>query len=245
MRPRIPIVVIVVSLFLMVGLCACAAKPTTPPSPTAAPAAESTPPPREAATDIRLTVDGQPFDGAALRDLEVTKTVETPKGEEATYTGIGLRALLHKVNIADGAITLVASDGYASEVAVADVNDDCLLAYNDDGGLDAVMPGLGGGAWVKDVVEITVGGATAEAEAETEAEAEPVISINGQAFTQDDLEALEQLSQDIDGRTYQGVRILDALEAAGVTSGTITMTASDGYSANVDVATLTPACLLA
>ena len=251
MRPRCVLLTLVMSLLFMVALGGCAATPTTPepstPAPTTAPTTAPTSAPQEAAAGIRLTVIGQPFDGAALRDLEVTKTVQTPKGEEATYTGIGLRALLDKVALQEGAISLVASDGYAAEVVVAEVNDDCLLAYNDDGGLDAVMPGLGGGAWVKDVVEIAPAGGAAEAEPEAEPEpvAEAVITINGQALTQADLEALEQVSQDVDGRTYQGVRILDALKAAGVTSGEITMTAGDGYSAGVDVATLTPECLLA
>jgi iron complex transport system substrate-binding protein len=54
-------------------------------------------------------------------------------------------------------IVLVASDGYSVNVTVADVTDQCLLAYNTKGGVDAVMPGLAKATWARDVVEIKEG----------------------------------------------------------------------------------------
>ena len=54
-------------------------------------------------------------------------------------------------------LVLTSSDGFAAEVALADVRKtaDCLLAFS-SGKLDAVMPGMASSLWSKDVVKIEV-----------------------------------------------------------------------------------------
>ncbi|MBN2113356.1 MAG: hypothetical protein JW785_04435 [Acidimicrobiia bacterium] len=99
---------------------------------------------------------------AGLEALAVVElTLEHPgKGEQA-YTGVRLNGLLDLAGAAAGATTLtfIASDGYEAEAPLAGVRAcvDCLVAFDEEGGLRLAMPGFESGLWVKDVVEIAVG----------------------------------------------------------------------------------------
>jgi len=160
---------------------AVAVEPTTVAAPTevsattAAPlepteaAASSAEPATEAAPV--LTVLDKTFTMADLQALE--QGVVTVDGTE--YRGVRLRAALEAAGVTSSDVALVASDGYAANVTVADVTDDCLLAYAEGGGLDAVMPGMSKGSWVRGVVEIREGkpATSDEAAAPTRAGGEP------------------------------------------------------------------------
>jgi hypothetical protein len=68
-----------------------------------------------------------------------------------------------------------------------------------------------------------------------------VLTVNGQDYSQSDLEALGVLSVDYtdkDGQTttYEGVLLSDLLSDAGVTGKTVVFTAADGYEAEMPMA---------
>jgi hypothetical protein len=69
------------------------------------------------------------------------------------YTGVRLNDLLDLAIPEMGMTTLVmtASDGYAVEVSLAEVQDcaDCLIVVEDDGSLSMVMPGMQSNYWAK------------------------------------------------------------------------------------------------
>ncbi len=102
------------------------------------------------------------FMEADLRALDVLQiTAEHPKKGNQDYEGVSLNALLDMAGIQEGATKLVftASDGYTSEVSLDEVRTcaDCLLAFTDTAEhFNMVMPGMGSGAWAKDVVRIEV-----------------------------------------------------------------------------------------
>jgi DMSO/TMAO reductase YedYZ molybdopterin-dependent catalytic subunit len=96
-----------------------------------------------------------------LKKMEVVKlTVEHPKKGKMDVEGVRLNALLDKAGLKADAATLciVASDDYKTDVEVKAVRDcpDCLIAFEDDGTLKAVMPGMESGFWAKNVVKIEV-----------------------------------------------------------------------------------------
>jgi DMSO/TMAO reductase YedYZ molybdopterin-dependent catalytic subunit len=98
--------------------------------------------------------------GDKLRSFDPIEAEYTSKsGETSTYTGVAVTDLLTKAQPNDDATTvsLVADDGYAAELPLADVQgcSDCIVAF-DDAGLRVVMPGFSGKAQVKGVVEILV-----------------------------------------------------------------------------------------
>jgi hypothetical protein len=130
-----------------------------------APKATEPPAPEAPAGDAALAITGmveqaQAFSLEALQAMEVVEvTAEHPKKGDQTYEGVRLNALLDLAGVQAGAAGLVvtASDDYASEVALADVQAcaDCLVAFDGDI-LRMVMPGMESSAWVKDVVQIEV-----------------------------------------------------------------------------------------
>jgi DMSO/TMAO reductase YedYZ molybdopterin-dependent catalytic subunit len=99
---------------------------------------------------------------ADLRALEVVKiTAEHPKKGPTDYEGIRLSTLFEMAKIKDGAkkLVLTASDGYTSEVFLAEVeaSPDCLLAFTDEEGVfSLVMPDLPSSVWIKGIVKIEV-----------------------------------------------------------------------------------------
>jgi len=101
------------------------------------------------------------LDATTLAGIEVVEiTAEHPRDGSRQYTGVRLNDLLDLAEADAAAETLVltASDGYSVRVGFADVRAcaDCLVAFNDDGGFDLVLPDMEMSAWVKDVVAIEV-----------------------------------------------------------------------------------------
>jgi hypothetical protein len=81
-------------------------------------------------------------------------------GQTNTYTGVPLNELLKIAGVQTDATKLifVASDGFTGEVTLAEAQScqDCIVAFDEGGGFNMVMPGFSGKAQVKGVVEIQV-----------------------------------------------------------------------------------------
>lgn len=115
---------------------------------------------------IALTITGaldkeQKLALDALKGMSPVKlNLEHPKSGKADYTGVRLNALLDAAQVKSTATKLVltASDGFTSEVMLADVRKcvDCLVAFAADGSLITAMPGMTGSAWAKNLVKIEV-----------------------------------------------------------------------------------------
>ncbi len=182
--------------------------------------------------EFTITVGDVIFDAAKLGALE---QVETSQAD--TPIGVRVLDLLAAAGVTGEVITLIASDGYQAEVPVADLNDDCVLAYTADGKLNAVMGDLSKATWVKDVVQITgAGGAEPEAAA---------LIVNGVPLRMEDLLALEQVTVETADDSYTGVRVTELLAVVDAAGKTITLIADDGYEAEVAMADLTENCILA
>jgi hypothetical protein len=103
-----------------------------------------------------------PFMIDELRDMDVItiNTMHPKKEEMVDYEGVRLNDLFDMAKPQTDASTVkfVASDGYAIEAPLADVLAcaDCLIAFDDDGTVKTVMPGMEGMFWVKDVVSIEI-----------------------------------------------------------------------------------------
>lgn len=94
-----------------------------------------------------------------LETMTVTEiTVDHPKLGMTDYRGVRLSDLFIAFGVQSGATALVmtASDGYMSEVPLADIeaSADAIVAIGDDGKLGVVIPGIESKAWVKDVVSL-------------------------------------------------------------------------------------------
>ena len=149
---------LMVLLLLLVG-CSPQTTPTAVPKPQEAkPAATLAQPTATTASKAEpqqgaLTVMGKAF---TLKDLQALEQVST-EIDSKKYNGVRLLDVLKAASAQVPIIVLAAGDGYSSNVQVADITDKCLLAFNTSGGVDAVMPGLAKGAWVRDVVQIKEG----------------------------------------------------------------------------------------
>ena len=94
-----------------------------------------------------------------VRAMDTTDAVGTnSSGSSETYTGVLIATLLNLAGPMDDAQTLViiADDGYAVEVALADVMacEDCILSFRSNGGFSSVLPGFAKNTGVKGVVEL-------------------------------------------------------------------------------------------
>jgi DMSO/TMAO reductase YedYZ molybdopterin-dependent catalytic subunit len=96
-----------------------------------------------------------------LKAMDVVKmTVDQPKKGKVDVTGVKLNTLLDLAGPKPDAKTVVftAVDGYFSQVALADVRacPNCMIGFNETGGMNTVMPGTGmpGNLWVKNVIKI-------------------------------------------------------------------------------------------
>ncbi len=228
---------VVILLLLMLTTAGCGPQASPTPEPPAAP---------PAGAEAVLTVAGVSF---AMGELEAMEQVQVDADGEAR-TGVAILDLLAAANVADAvAISLVGRDGYTAEVAVADLNAESILAYGEGGVLDAVIPGQGKGAWVRDTVAIEVGTVSeapaAEPQPTSPPPAETIFVANGVPFTMPDLQALEQIEIDVEDKHYTGVRLLDVLAAAGIAEGSISLVASDGYEGQVALDVLDEQSLLA
>ena len=132
----------------------------------AAPVSELAVPTPGVGESVALTVSGEVANelSVSLEGMRamgpVTIEAEHPRRGMQTYEGIRLSTLLEAASVADGATSLVfvADDGYEVEIALADLAAcaDCLLAFNEDGGLDAAMPGFASNQWGKGLVTLRI-----------------------------------------------------------------------------------------
>lgn len=81
-------------------------------------------------------------------------TQVTASTEDGDVTGTSLLALLETAGISTDTIVMTASDGYAAEVAMSDIDDTAIIVVDDDGTFDSVIPTLPKDKWVKDLVSI-------------------------------------------------------------------------------------------
>jgi DMSO/TMAO reductase YedYZ molybdopterin-dependent catalytic subunit len=98
----------------------------------------------------------------SLRKMDVVKiTAEHPKKGPTDYEGVRLSTLFEAAKVKADAkkLVLTASDGYTSEVFLAEVvaSPDCMLAFTDEEGVfNLVMPNLPSSAWTKGIVKIEI-----------------------------------------------------------------------------------------
>lgn len=129
---------------LLVALAGC--------RPQAAPSQEAEP------QATVLTVMERPF---TLEDLQALEQVSVEVDGKA-YSGVRLTDVLTAADVQEATVVLVATDGYSTNVTVAELTGECLLAFNAGGGLDTVMPGFSKSTWVRDTVIIREGAPIAE-----------------------------------------------------------------------------------
>ncbi len=209
----------------------------------------------------------------ALSRMEmVTISAQAPKAEAAQdFTGVRIVDLLGQAEPTADAATLavVAYDGYEAQLDLAEVLacTDCLVGFDQTGKLRTIMPGFGGGAWVKDVVKLDVRGAAAEEAAEEEpaekaVAAAPTVGLEirglvGSPLTlsAEDLAAMPaavvsaQHPKANAPQDWTGYRLSDLLALAEPQAGatTLVITAADGFQASVpmEVVSVCTDCLVA
>lgn len=104
-----------------------------------------------AATSTELNVAMASYSAEDLAGM----TQATASTKDGDVTGASLLALLETAGVNADTIVLTASDGYAAEVAVSDLDDTAIIVVDDDGTFDSVIPTLATDKWVKDLVSIT------------------------------------------------------------------------------------------
>jgi DMSO/TMAO reductase YedYZ molybdopterin-dependent catalytic subunit len=235
---------------ILLSACGPAATPTPEPTavpPTAVPPTEVPPTPESVSLSVTGAVDNElQLTYSALQAMDVvTLNLTHPKNGAADYTGVRLNDLLNKAGLKEGAasVTLTASDGFAVDLDLATVQacTDCLVAFDPatPGVYNAAMPDQPSKSWVKGLVSITV------------VVPEPVtLTVSGLVdnelkLTDSALHAMTVVTLNLThpktgAADYTGVRLSDLLSQAGVQSGatTVTLTASDGFSNDIDLATV-------
>jgi hypothetical protein len=167
------ILAVAILVSLLVSACAPAATPA-PPAPTATPVPPAAPtdtpvPPLPTDTpeaDVALKIRGGERPAAwaedELRAMDTLDVDYTDKdGTTTTYTGVPMKTLLEIAGVAESLrMVLVASDGYTAEVTIDDVMvcDDCIVAFDPEGGLRSVLPGHSSAVQVKGLIEIRLRG---------------------------------------------------------------------------------------
>jgi DMSO/TMAO reductase YedYZ molybdopterin-dependent catalytic subunit len=243
---------LVLSVFALMAILLSACEPTatpTPVPPTATAVPPTAVPPTATPGPVTLTITGavnnelQLTDSALHGMTVVTLNLVHPKNGAADYTGVRLNDLLNQAGIKTGAatVTLTASDGYTADIDLAAVQacTDCLVAFDPatPGVYNAAMPGQSSKAWVKGLVSITV------------VAPEPVTltitgSVNNELqLTDSALHGMTVVTLNLvhpknGAADYTGIRLNDLLNQAGIKTGatTVTLTASDGFSADIDLA---------
>jgi DMSO/TMAO reductase YedYZ molybdopterin-dependent catalytic subunit len=153
---------IVVHLNQAPAATATAAPTVPPPTDTPAPTAASS----TSASAATFTITGlvgkeQAWSLDDLKKLSpVTVNLDVPKQGKQDVTGVPLSALLALVQPNAGAktATFSASDGYSTDMDLSAVAacKDCLVAFDNAGGLYSAMPGMPGKGWVKNLVKIEI-----------------------------------------------------------------------------------------
>jgi DMSO/TMAO reductase YedYZ molybdopterin-dependent catalytic subunit len=134
---------------------------TPAPSATAAPTQASTANPNAALTVTGLVEKELSWSLEELKEFEVVKlTVEHPKKGKQDVEGIYLNSLLDMAALKPKAKTLVviSVDGYTVEIELKAIREckDCLITFNDTGGLNLAMPGMQSSFWARDVATFEV-----------------------------------------------------------------------------------------
>jgi DMSO/TMAO reductase YedYZ molybdopterin-dependent catalytic subunit len=155
--------VVVLTVVTLVALCAAGCGPaaaTPTPAPAPAPAAQA--PAAAAVLSISGAVEKpMSWSLADLKSMGMAKLdLNHPKKGAGTYEGIRLTALLSAAKPTASAkmLTMSASDGFKSDIALADVLKcaDCLLAIDSTGALSTAMPNMEGAMWVRNLVKLEV-----------------------------------------------------------------------------------------
>ncbi|NLG50146.1 MAG: ABC transporter substrate-binding protein [Chloroflexi bacterium] len=120
-------------------------------------------------------VDGKPL---TMTDLNALEQITT-EIEDKSYTGVRFLDVIEAAGVTAGKLVMIASDGYSSYVDVADLTDESLLAYNENGRLNAVLPGASRSQWVQDLIELQVAPEVEAQPTGAEAEAKPVPTLAG------------------------------------------------------------------
>lgn len=93
-----------------------------------------------------------------LEKMEMAESEYINKDDEtAVFTGVPIINILTEAGSGDFAkVVIVALDGYAAEVTSEELKScsGCILAFSEDNGWLAVMPGFSGKLQVKNVVEL-------------------------------------------------------------------------------------------
>lgn len=105
--------------------------------------------------------NGMTWTEEEVRAMETMEAVGTNNsGEEDTYTGVSMNALLEQAGVQDGAsnVVLVGEDGYEVEVPLADLQacTDCIVSFRNQGGFSSVLPGFPNNTRVRGLVELRV-----------------------------------------------------------------------------------------
>jgi tungstate transport system substrate-binding protein len=210
----------------------------------------------EPAGDVALTITGPAQQMAwtedELRAMDTLDVDYTDKdGVVTTYTGVAMSALLGLVGAGDGAtLVLVASDGYSAEIAMADVQscDNCIVAFDPEGGLRSVLPDQSGKLQVKGLVEIQIQGDAGAAMPAGGIPENAALTITGSVdqeigWVEEDVRAMETMEAESTNRqgeteTYTGVSINKLLDMAGPAGDAtaVVFVADDGYTAEVTLA---------
>ncbi len=251
---------LVLSVFAAAAILLSACGPASTPVPSSIPATSVPPtsvpptavPPTVTPGPVTLTVGGQVNSELQLTDAAlhamtvVTLNLVHPKNGATDYTGVRLNDLLTKAGIKTGAtiVTFIASDGFANSLDLATVQAcaDCLVAFDPTtpSVYNLAMPGqTSGKAWVNALVSITL------------SIPEPVtMTISGLVdhelqLTDSALHGMSVVTLNLvhpkNGATdFTGVRLSDLLAQAGIQAGaaTVTFTASDGFTNDLDLATV-------
>lgn len=103
----------------------------------------------------------QGFSEAEVRGMEAIEAVSKNKdGEEKTYQGVPLIALLQLVDVDDTAtkVIFIGEEDSRAEVSLADLNAcvECIVSFRNNGGFSVVMPGFPKGSEVKGLTRIIV-----------------------------------------------------------------------------------------
>ena len=210
----------------------------------------------EPAGDVALTITGPAQQMAwtedELRAMDTLDVDYTDKdGVVTTYTGVAMSTLLGLVGAGDGAtLVLVASDGYSAEIAMADVQscDNCIVAFDPEGGLRSVLPDQSGKLQVKGLVEIQIQGDAGAAMPAGGIPENAALKITGSVdqeigWVEEDVRAMETMEAESTNRqgeteTYTGVSINKLLDMAGPAGDAtaVVFVADDGYTAEVTLA---------
>jgi hypothetical protein len=124
----------------------------------------STEPQADAAPALQVTGKVANESGWTEDQLKAMDTVEveatSKSGEVNTYTGVLITSLLDEAQLASDASTLflVGDDGYEAEATLEEIQAcaNCIVAFQDEGGLRSVLPDFPGNMQVKGLVELRV-----------------------------------------------------------------------------------------